>query len=52
MDPDHLDIYGTAEAMEQAFIDFSGRIKQGGLLDQQVWIKERKGTKRQQAFDL
>ena len=32
MDPDHLDIYGTAEAMEQAFIDFSSRIKPGGLL--------------------
>ncbi len=32
MDPDHLDIYGTAENMEQAFIDFSARIKAGGLL--------------------
>jgi UDP-N-acetylmuramate--alanine ligase len=32
MDPDHLDIYGTAENMEQAFIDFSARIKPGGLL--------------------
>ena len=32
MDPDHLDIYGTAANMEQAFIDFSARIKQGGLL--------------------
>lgn len=32
MDPDHLDIYGTAEAVEQAFIDFSGKIKEGGLL--------------------
>jgi UDP-N-acetylmuramate--alanine ligase len=32
MDADHLDIYGTAEAVEQAFIDFSGRIKPGGLL--------------------
>src|SRR5260221_7394814 len=32
MDPDHLDIYGTAEAMEQAFIDFSGKVKEGGLL--------------------
>ena len=32
MDPDHLDIYGTAEAMEDAFIAFSGRIKQGGWL--------------------
>lgn len=32
MDPDHLDIYGTAGNMEQAFIDFSGRIKPNGLL--------------------
>jgi UDP-N-acetylmuramate--alanine ligase len=32
MDPDHLDIYGTAEAFEQGFIDFSGKIKAGGLL--------------------
>jgi len=32
MDADHLDIYGTAEAVQQAFIDFSGRIKPGGLL--------------------
>src|SRR5687767_7537351 len=27
MDPDHLDIYGTAEEMEKAFIDFSGKIR-------------------------
>ena len=32
MDADHLDIYGTAENMQQAFIDFSARIKPGGLL--------------------
>jgi len=32
MDPDHLDIYGTAAAVEQAFIDFSGKLKIGGLL--------------------
>jgi len=32
MDPDHLDIYGTAENMEQAFIDFSEKIKPGGCL--------------------
>ena len=32
MDADHLDIYGTAEAMEEAFIDFSRRLKPGGLL--------------------
>jgi len=32
MDADHLDIYGTAAAVEEAFIDFSGRIKPGGAL--------------------
>jgi UDP-N-acetylmuramate--alanine ligase len=31
-DPDHLDIYGTAENVEQAFIDFSKRLKAGGCL--------------------
>lgn len=32
MDADHLDIYGTHEQMEDAFIGFSGKIKNGGLL--------------------
>jgi UDP-N-acetylmuramate--alanine ligase len=32
MDADHLDIYGTEEAMEEAFIQFSQKIKPGGLL--------------------
>jgi UDP-N-acetylmuramate--alanine ligase len=32
MDADHLDIYGTAESVEQAFIDFSSKIKPGGML--------------------
>jgi UDP-N-acetylmuramate--alanine ligase len=32
MDADHLDIYGTADAVEEAFIDFSARLKPGGLL--------------------
>jgi UDP-N-acetylmuramate--alanine ligase len=32
MDADHLDIYGTAGEMEQAFIEFTGKIKPGGLL--------------------
>src|SRR6187455_1315619 len=39
MDPDHLDIYGTAEIMEQAFIDFSARIKPGGLLLSKFGLK-------------
>jgi UDP-N-acetylmuramate--alanine ligase len=32
MDADHLDIYGTAAAVGQAFVDFSRRLKPGGLL--------------------
>jgi UDP-N-acetylmuramate--alanine ligase len=32
MDADHLDIYGDEETMHQAFIDFSARIKPGGML--------------------
>jgi UDP-N-acetylmuramate--alanine ligase len=32
MDADHLDIYGTEREVQRAFIDFSGRLKPGGLL--------------------
>lgn len=32
MDPDHLDIYGTAEEFEKAFIQFSQKVKKGGCL--------------------
>ena len=32
MDADHLDIYGTKENMEQSFVQFSERLKAGGLL--------------------
>ncbi len=39
MDPDHLDIYGTAENVEQAFIDFSARVKDGGLLLSKYGLK-------------
>ena len=42
MDADHLDIYGTAEAMEQAFIDFSKRVRPGGLLIRQFGLKRGK----------
>ena len=45
MDADHLDIYGTPESMEQAFIDFSGRVKQDGLLNRQFGLKRGKELK-------
>ncbi|MFI5128376.1 MAG: UDP-N-acetylmuramate--L-alanine ligase [Chitinophagales bacterium] len=39
MDADHLDIYGTEESVEQGFIDFSKKIKQGGLLVSKFGLK-------------
>jgi UDP-N-acetylmuramate--alanine ligase len=32
MDADHLDIYGTKENMEHSFVEFSERLRNGGLL--------------------
>ncbi|HLG40547.1 MAG TPA: Mur ligase domain-containing protein, partial [Chitinophagaceae bacterium] len=45
MDPDHLDIYGTAESVEQGFIDFSKRVKEGGLLISKFGLKRSKNLK-------
>ncbi|MDO9373545.1 MAG: UDP-N-acetylmuramate--L-alanine ligase [Ferruginibacter sp.] len=50
MDPDHLDIYGTPEAMEQAFIDFSTRVKPNGLLISKHGLK--RGTELSAANQL
>jgi len=45
MDPDHLDIYGNAEAMEQAFIDFSTKLRPGGLLVSKFGLKRARDLK-------
>lgn len=50
MDPDHLDIYGTAENMEEAFIDFSTNIKPGGLLLSKFGLKREKELKGDRHF--
>ncbi len=47
MDADHLDIYGTAEAVEQAFIDFSKRVKQGGVVLGKFGLERTKELKTQ-----
>lgn len=39
MDADHLDIYGTALEMENAFLQFAGNLKDGGLLLTQKGLK-------------
>lgn len=47
MDADHLDIYGTAEAVEQAFIDFAGRLRPEGLLIARFGLHRLKELKKQ-----
>ncbi len=46
MDADHLDIYGTAEAMENAFVEFSRRLKPGGLLLTKSGLKREKDLRQ------
>lgn len=45
MDPDHLDIYGTEEALQEAFIDFSKKLKPGGLLLNKFGLKKGSALK-------
>ena len=45
MDADHLDIYGTAADMENAFIEFSNRVKPGGMLLSKFGLKRGKELK-------
>lgn len=48
MDADHLDIYGTAAAMEQAFIDFTKKVKPGGLVIGKFGLERAKELHSQQ----
>lgn len=45
LDADHLDIYKTAEAFEDAFVSFSKKVKPNGLL------LAKKGLAREASFD-
>jgi len=42
MDADHLDIYGTEEAMQNAFVEFSMKIRSNGLLLSKHGLKKDK----------
>ena len=42
MDPDHLDIYGDEQSMQDAFIAFGNQIKEGGLLISKFGLKRMK----------
>lgn len=48
MDPDHLDIYGDSATMEQAFIDFSSQVRNGGLLVTHASLKRGKDLGKQE----
>ncbi len=39
MDPDHLDIYGTEEALQDAFVAFGSKVKKGGVLLSKFGLK-------------
>ncbi|RYY63570.1 MAG: UDP-N-acetylmuramate--L-alanine ligase, partial [Chitinophagaceae bacterium] len=45
MDPDHLDIYGDAKTMEDAFVTFGNKLKAGGLLISKFGLTRAKEIK-------
>lgn len=49
-DADHLDIYGTAEAMVEAFEAFASQIKPGGVLIAKQGVEIRFDTQERQMF--
>jgi UDP-N-acetylmuramate--alanine ligase len=51
MDPDHLDIYGTAEEVEKAFIQFSQKVKPGGCLVTKYGLKRGADLKAAHHFE-
>ncbi len=44
MDADHLDIYGTKENMEDAFVEFANQLKPGGVLFTKYGLPEKHFT--------
>ncbi|MFM7840180.1 MAG: UDP-N-acetylmuramate--L-alanine ligase [Chitinophagaceae bacterium] len=54
MDPDHLDIYGTEEAMESSFLEFTANIKPTGLLLYKLGLKRTRDLRGQhrQSYSL
>lgn len=44
MDPDHLDIYGTAEKFEEAFLEVSKKVKTGGALFTKYGLEKIDGS--------
>lgn len=45
MDPDHLDIYGDERSMQDAFVEFGNKVKEGGLLISKFGLKRTREIK-------
>lgn len=52
MDADHLDVYETEENLRQAYKDFAGRIKQGGLLLKKFGLERNMNASRTLDYSL
>lgn len=54
MDADHLDIYGTEEALQGAFVEFASQIKTNGLLirKQSLTRLDEAGVRKQLTYQL
>ena len=54
VDADHLDIYGTEASLQEAFADFTRKVKPGGLLLSRFGLKQgyELGTQRHLSYSL
>lgn len=54
MDADHLDIYGDEKTMQDAFVQFGSKVKEGGLLIGKFGLKRLKetGVQRRLTYSL
>lgn len=54
MDADHLDIYGDETSMQDAFVEFGSKVKQGGVLISKFGLKRIKdvNTKKKLSYSL
>ena len=50
MDADHLDIYGTEEALQEAFVAFGSKVKKGGVLVNKFGLKRGSDLKADRHF--
>ncbi len=52
MDADHLDIYGTEEKVKEAFREFAGKVKPGGLLLKKFGLERKLAADRTLTYSL